>query len=143
MVSSSILDLLWQFCLGQPEGVDASHQAVECVPLRRLSKIAIRLKLIADHDIRLVIGRRQDDGRNYLQALILFDQSQNLSTIHFGQVEIEQNEIRARRICVDTLAPQKAHGFDTVGGEMEPDRLAVSAKRFLRQTNISLIVLNQ
>src|ERR1700685_3149723 len=125
MVSSNILSLLRQFRFGQPECVDASHKAVEGVPVRRLSKVAVRLQLIADHDIRLVIRCRQDDRRNYLQVLIFFDQSQNLPAIHFGQVEIEQNEIGPRRICVDALASQKGHGFDAVGSEMQPDRLAV------------------
>ena len=100
--------LLRQLDLGQPEIVDALHQALERVELHRLAEVAVRLELVALDDVRLRLRGGQDDRRNRLQALVLLDVRQHLAAVHLGQVEVQQDEIRARRVGVISRASRNA-----------------------------------
>ena len=77
------------------------------------------------------------------RLVILLDVSQNLAAIHLGQVEIQQDEIRARRVGVLALVPQKGHGLDAVGGHVQMDGRVGVAEGFLRQPDIAGAVFDQ
>ena len=60
--------LLRQLDPGQPEIIDALHQAVEGLKMHGLAEVAVGLQLIALHDIRFRLGSSQDDGGDRFQA---------------------------------------------------------------------------
>lgn len=73
--------------------------------MRRFAEVAIRSELIAFHNICFRMGSSQDDRRDRLQAVILLDVSQNLAAIHFGEVQIQQDNIQASGMSVGPLMP--------------------------------------
>src|ERR1700722_1738119 len=101
------------------------------------------MELVAFRDIRLRVGRRQDDRGDHFQAVILLDVSQNLAAIHFRKVQIQQDNIRTRGIAVDPLVSQKGHGLHAVRSDMQVDGRVGVAEGFLRQPDIAGIVFDQ
>jgi hypothetical protein len=106
-INQKILRLprLRQSGLGQPEVVDAFHQRLEGVQLHGFSEIAVRLQLITFCDVSFRIGGGQDHGGDGFQALVFLDLSENLAAIHFGEVQIQQDEIGAGIILVRSFTP--------------------------------------
>src|SRR5580704_3596042 len=140
---SFALHLLRQLDLGQPEIVDALYEVFEGIQLHRFVEVTVRLKLIASHDVRFRIGRGQDDRGDQFQALIFLDVSQDLATVHFRQVQIQQDEIGAGSVNVDPLVPQESHGLHAVDDHVQLDGFVGFAKGFLRQPDIAGAVFDQ
>jgi hypothetical protein len=69
--------------------------------------------------------------------------SQDLTAIHLWEVQIQQNEIRARSMDVDPLVTQESHGLHAVDDHVQLDGLVGSAKGFLRQPDIAGTVFDQ
>src|ERR1700685_56296 len=107
MCSTSVARLLRQLDLGEPKIGDTPYKIFEFVQLHRLDEVAIRLELIAFRNIHLRVGSSQDDGRNRFQTFVLLNARQNLAAVHFWEVQIQEDKIRARGINVDPLALQK------------------------------------
>jgi len=114
----TVLLMLWQLDLRQPEIVDAAHEALERLQPHGLGEVAVRLQLIALHDVRFRLGRGQDDGGDRLQVVIALDVRQDLAAIHSGKIQIQQDEVRPRGIAMWPLAPQEGHGLHAVGGHV-------------------------
>ena len=106
--------LLRQLNLGQPEIDHALDERREGIPLRGLAEIVVHLQLIASCDIRFELGSGQDDRGNRFQFRIRLDEGEHLAAIHFGEIEVEQDEIGTRCVNMDALAPQKSHGLNAV-----------------------------
>ena len=71
------------------------------------------------------------------------DLCQNLAAIHFGQVQVQQDKIRAKGMQVGTFMPQKSHGLDSVHNHVQMDEGIGFTEGFLGQPNISGIVFDQ
>ena len=68
------------------------------------------------------------------KTFVALDPRQNLAAIHFRQVQIQQDKIRARRIGVIALALQKGHGVDAVDGDVQVDGLVERRGRLPEST---------
>jgi hypothetical protein len=60
-----------------------------------------------------------------------------------GEVQIQQDKIRARNIDVGPLTPQKGHSLHAVASHVQTDGRIGVAERFLRQPHISRTVFDQ
>src|SRR5580658_6342110 len=60
--------LFWQFGVPQPEFVDVPNQGLKRVQLHGFVQVAVRLELIAFHDVHLGIRSGQDNRRNSFKA---------------------------------------------------------------------------
>src|SRR5580704_1000666 len=69
--------------------------------------------------------------------------SQHLAAIHSGEVEVEQDQIRARRIGVRSFAPKKGHSLRPVSSHVQTDGWIGVAERFLRQPDVTGTVFDQ
>src|ERR1700730_9324817 len=102
---------MWQLDHRQPEIVDALHNIEESAEVYWLGDVTVRMKQIASQDIRLRGRGSQNNNRNALQCLTLLDFRQNLPAVFLGQVQIEQDEVRAWRIDIMSLEWQESHSF--------------------------------
>src|SRR5580693_9058853 len=69
--------------------------------------------------------------------------SQHLAAIHSGEVEVEQDQIRARRIGVRSFAPKKGHSLHPVSSHVQTNGWIGVAERFLRQPDVTRTVFDQ
>src|ERR1700730_13436295 len=101
------------------------------------------MESITPQDIRVRRRGSQDNHRNALQRRALLDFLQNLPAVFLGQVQIKQDQIRARRLAVLTLTIQKVHCFCPVRRHVQVDIHLGVFKRFPREPDIAGAVLNQ
>src|SRR6185369_2719437 len=129
--------------LRQPEVVDAFDETLERCQLHGLGEKAVGLQLIAFHDIGLCIGGGQDDGRYRPQRFVRLDLRQYLPTVHFGKVQVQQDEIGARGAGVAPHARQKRHRLDAVERDVQVDRPVGLEQSFLCQSHVAGTVFDQ
>src|SRR5580704_8932650 len=67
------LRLLWQSDRCQPKIVDALDQTLERVQLHGLAQVAIRVELIALHNVSFRVGSGQDHSWNRFQNAVCLD----------------------------------------------------------------------
>ena len=77
------------------------------------------------------------------RLVIFLDVSQNFAAIHFREVQIQQDKIRAWGLAVVPLMSQKGHGRHAVGRHMQIDVRFGVAEGFLRQPDITGTVFDQ
>jgi hypothetical protein len=129
--------------LNQPEIINALHQVRELVKLHGLIEVAVRVELISFCNIPLRARSGQDHYGYSLETIVLLDVSQNLAAIHFGEIQIEQDEIGSGSTVVGRLVLEKGNGLHAVGRHMQMDIWIGVAEGFLGQPNIAGIVFYQ
>ena len=77
------------------------------------------------------------------RLVIALDLSQDLAAIHLGEVQIQQDQVRARGVDVSSLVPQEGHGLHSVGSHVQVDGHVGIAEGFLRQPDIAGTVFDQ
>src|ERR1700689_4986177 len=135
--------MLRQLDLGQPEIIDAPDEVIKGVPLRGFPEVAIGLKLIADQNIGVGLRTAQNDRRYHFEGYVTLDKSQNLAAVHLRKIEIEQDKVRARGLKVDALPPEKGHGLQAIGSQVQTDRPVDVDECLPRQPGIAGIILDQ
>ena len=65
------------------------------------------------------------------------------ATVFLGHVEVEQDEIRARDVCVTMAAVQKPHGLFAIFDQMDVDRDSGVLQRDLSQSGIAGTVFDE
>src|SRR6266852_8459462 len=104
----------WQLDNGQPEVLDRLHHGEELVDIDRLVDVAIRVQVIRLDDVGLGVRRRQHHDRNPSQVGIFLDLGKHLAAVLAGQIEVEEDQVRAHRVDVFALPPQKGDRLDAV-----------------------------
>ena len=110
----SVLHRLRQPDLCEPEIIDALHEDFERVQLHGFGEVAICVELIGFRDVCLRVGSGQDHRWDRFQAVVTLDLSQDLATIDFRKVQVQQDEVRT--------APKRAGGSTLGGGPAIPPR---------------------
>ena len=116
---------------------------LEFVEAHGLVEIRVGLELIACQDVVLRLGGGEDDRRDGLEVVVALDLGEDLAAIHPGQVEIEQDEIRARGIRLAVFLPQERHRLRPVGRHVKRDAAAQSPECLERQAHVAWAVLDQ
>src|SRR6202163_3004090 len=129
--------------LCDPEIIDALHEDFERVQLHGFGEVAICVELIGFRDVCFRVGSGEDHCWDRFQAVVTLDLSQDLATIDFRKVQVQQDDVRPRGVSLRPLAPQKGHGLQTVGRHMQAHRPVDLAKGFLRQADVSRTVFDQ
>ncbi len=79
--------------------------------------------MIDFRDIRFGIGNAQDEGRDLSKSVIPFDASQNLTAVHLGHVEIEQNNIGTGRAGMVPLLLQEGYCLNAIASHVHMERV--------------------
>src|SRR3972149_108438 len=98
----------------EPEVLDRLHHLRELVQVHGFRYVGVRMVIVAPDDVLFRRGSRQDDHGNPLEVGILFDLGQDFAPVLSRHVQIEQDEIGARRSTELRLLAQISHGFDSV-----------------------------
>src|SRR5207245_718379 len=104
----------WQLDDGQPEVLDRLHHGKELVDIDRLVDVAIRVQVIGLDNVGLGVRRRQHYDRDPSQVGISLDLGKHLAAVLAGQIEVEEDQVRAHRVDVFALPPQKGDRLDAV-----------------------------
>jgi hypothetical protein len=101
------------------------------------------VKIVAVHDVaRGVRGREHDDG-DPAQFLVVLDLGQHSPSVHARKVEIEEDQVRTRRLGVDPLTPKEVKGLDPVGRHVETTHGSDRPQGLLGQVHVGRVVLDQ
>src|ERR1051325_1709818 len=128
---------------GQPENVDRLHHRDELLEVDRLRDVAVGVQVVALQHVLLRLGGGEHHHRNAAQMLIGLDLLQHFAAVLLRQVQVEQDDVGARRILVLAALVQKLHGVDTV---LRPVQLVIDLaflQRLARQALIARVVLHQ
>lgn len=79
----------------QPKMIDFFYHFEKTMEVDRFDNVAIGRQAVGLKNIFIVIGGGQHDDRDDFKLLIAADSPQDLSAVHFGHVEIQQNQIRS------------------------------------------------
>src|SRR5205085_6225732 len=93
--------------------------------------------------VLLRLGRGEHDHGNALQALVGLDLLQYFAAVLLRQVEVEQDDVRPRRIAILAAPVEEFHRFDTV---LHPVQRVVDLaflQRFARQSLVAGVVLDE
>ena len=95
---------------------------LERVQLHGLVEVAVRLELIAFHDVRFRLGRGQDDGGDQFSgsSSSLMRARTSRPSI-FGRFRSSRMRSGRGASAVDPLASQKGHGLHAVGSHVQVD----------------------
>ena len=124
-----------------PEVADHLHELRELLEVHRLRHEGVCSP--SGQTLLLAIGCGEDDDRKVPQARILSDGHEHISPVQLWEIEIEENQIRARSVLVRGLAAEERQCFDPVPDGQD----AVLEFRTLeppqRELDVSLVVFNQ
>src|SRR5688500_18850513 len=98
----------------KPERLDLADDLLELVEVDGLGDVAVGMVLVAEIDVRLGGGRRQDDHRYALELGVLLDLPEDLVAVLAGQVQVQQHQIGPWRRRVGSFPAQERHGLDPV-----------------------------
>src|SRR5947207_1377965 len=128
---------------GEPEDIDRAHHHDELLEVDRLGHIAVGVQVVgAQHVFFRLRGGEHHHG-NALQRLVGLDVLQHLAAVLLRQVEVEQDDVRARRVRVLAAAVEKLHRLDAV---LAPVELVVDLaflQRLARQALVAGVVFHQ
>jgi hypothetical protein len=128
---------------GHPELIDGSYNGLELNQVQGFFEVAVRLERIARLDIDIVVRDGQNGGRDRFESRVPLNDSQELSAIHSGHIQIKQDKIGARRIGMLSLLPQEGQRINAVGCHMQMNGVAGVAEGFLHQPNIARIIFDE
>jgi len=134
---------LGQLDFRKPEIFDTPDETLKLLKVDRLAEVAVGLELITFHDIHFGFGSGQDDSGDAFQVVVSLDVRENLPAILLREVQIQEDEVRPRRIDVRALALQIGQGFDTIDRYMQVDQYVGFTESFLSQADVSGAVLDQ
>src|SRR6266849_1580214 len=97
----------WQRDDGKPEVCDRLHNLSKLEKIDRLGNVAIRMQIIGFRHVPCILGGGQHYHRNVPEFWICFDLLQDLSPAFFGEVQIEQDEVRTRGVGIGAFAMQE------------------------------------
>src|SRR5205085_5703245 len=128
---------------GEPEDVDRLHHHDEFLKVDGLGHIAVRMQVVRPQHVLFGLGGGEHDHRDALEAVVGLDVLEHLAAVLLRQVEVEQDDVRARRVRVLAAAVEKLHRLDAV---LAPVQLVVDLaflQRLARQALIAGVVFHQ
>src|SRR4051794_25032631 len=83
---------------GDEELVDLAHHLDEAVEVDGLGHVRVGVQLVGAQHVLLELGGGEDDHGDLLQPLVRLDLGQHLAAVLARQVEVEQDQVGARRV---------------------------------------------
>ena len=87
---------MWMCIPAQPVKSEIGHQAVEFLETDRFYKIAVDMVVIGAHHVLFCVRGGQDDDRDVLGLIQFLDDAQDFESIHAGETQIEEDQMRTR-----------------------------------------------
>ena len=101
------------------------------------------MQVIGLQDILFILRGGQHHHRDTSQPRIVLNLRQDLAAVLFGEVEVEQNQIRTRAISVLALLPQEGHGLHAVGDDVDVIAQLAFLEGFLGQAHVPGVIFDQ
>src|SRR5277367_3525327 len=127
----------------KPEIVEALYHLLPLVEVIRFSEIRVGHQLIAALDISFILGACQNNYRDRLQVWVCFDARQNFTPMQFWQIQVQQDDIGARRIEIASLVLQKIHSLSTITHHVKTRGGIDFSQNLTHQPDVTLIVFDQ
>src|SRR5258706_555245 len=128
---------------GEPEDVDRLDHHDEFLEIDGLGHVAVGVQVIGAQHVLFRLGGGEDHDRDALQCLVGLDFLQHFAAVLLRQVEVEQDDVRTRRVGVLAAAVQEVHRIDAV---LAPVELVVDLaflQRLARQALVTGVVFHQ
>src|SRR6266850_8461186 len=128
---------------GQPEHVDRAHHHDELLEIHRLGDVAVGVQVVGLEHVLLGLRGGEHHDRDALQRVVRLDVLQNFAAVLLRQIEVEQDDVRARRVAPFAAAVQEVHRIDAV---LAPVELVVDLaflQRLARQALVTGVVFHQ
>src|SRR5665213_1099213 len=101
------------------------------------------MQVVAAQHVLLGLRGGEHDHRDAAQIGVALHFGQHLSAVQPGKVEIEQHEVRPRRLAVLRLTPQHGQGLGAVLRHRQVVADMSLAQRLARQPHVAGVVLHQ
>ena len=101
------------------------------------------MTMISRADFLTIVDGGHDDDRDRPELTILLDLFEDLSAALLRQAQIEQNEVRPRRLCMLAHAPQEAHRFLAVFHMIDAIAHLAVLERLDRQAGVVRAIFNE
>src|SRR5688572_10053507 len=128
---------------GQPERVDRLHHHDELLEVHRRGDEAVGMQVVAAQHVLLGLRCGEHHHRDAPEAVVGLDLLQHLASVLARQVEVEQDDLGARRGGVLALAPQEGHRLHAVPGPVQVAVDLAFLQRLARQPLVTRVVLDQ
>src|SRR5437899_1094166 len=102
-----------------PDAFDQFYDLLELLQVDPLRNVAVSVQVVARHDNLLRLRAGQIHHWNAPQLFVPLDFGEHLTTALLRQVEVEQNEIWARRSAVGLLTPEECQRRDAVADRVQ------------------------
>jgi hypothetical protein len=99
---------------GEPEAVDRLHHDDELVEVDGLGDVAVGVQVVALQHVLFRLGGGEDHHRDLAQVVVALDLREHLAPVLLRQVQVEQDDVGARRLGVLALALEEIDRLDAV-----------------------------
>ena len=108
-------DLLsWEHDNGQPEEFDGADDHQELLKVDGFGDVAVGVEVVAAQDVLFGAGTGEDNDRYASEVFVIFDFGEDFASVFSGQIEVKEDDVRARGIGPSALAPEEFHRVDAV-----------------------------
>src|SRR5208283_4616909 len=128
---------------GHEERVDLPDGVHEVLEVDGLADERVGVQRVAAHDVLFGPRRGQHDHRDHQQLVVLLQLGQHLQATAPWQVDVEQDESRARRVGVGAAPMQELQGLLAVGYDVQPVLDLVVLEGLPGHKDVALVVLHQ
>jgi hypothetical protein len=128
---------------GQPKILDVIHHGDELLEIDGLGDVAVGVEVVGFQNVLFGFGGGQDYHGDGFEKRITLDLCEDLAAVFEGEIEVEEDEVRADRILVFTLLAETGEGFFAVVGDDEVVLNFALAKNFLREADVRLVVFDE
>src|SRR5262249_52990945 len=125
------------------EVVDLPHHTQEAIEVDRLGDIRGRVQVVAADDVLLGVRGGQNDDGDTLQLRVRLDLGQHFMPGLSWQIEVEQDEVRARRLGEVSFAAQEAQGSLAVSDDTELVLHLVLGERLTSDQDVARVVFDE
>src|SRR5204862_2871185 len=98
----------------KPKMLDGSHYVHKLIQIHWFRDVAVSVEVVCLSQVLFSIGCSKHHHRYAAQIGIGFDLLEHLTPVLAGEIQIEQNEIRARRVGVPAPPCQEFTGLNSV-----------------------------
>jgi len=123
--------------------MDIFNDNHELIQVDRFGDVAVGVQIVAFKDVLFITGSGQHHHWNPSEVFIMLDFFQHFTPVFSGEVQIEQNNIRAGRILIRWLAAQESQRFYPIVNDIQGIVEFHVSKRFNREADVAGIIFDQ
>ena len=127
----------------QPERFNGMDDVQELLEIHRLGNVTVGVVFVGLEHVLLGAGSGQHHHGNGLETVVGLDFGQDFAAILARKIQVQQNQVRARRQAIFPLAPQEFNGLHSVLDDAEAVADFGLPQRLDRQVGVAGTVFDQ